>query len=137
MPIDGRAGKVEPLYFRDCAELLCSRQHTAVANQRSLIDQTKWSCGKIAAELAAIAVHVITGLGRHRKLMARFANSLLRSMKQRFGHCARIRTAPLFAFFFDGAHPLKGVVGREAKSRAEYPIKKFFWGFFVVIKNKL
>ncbi len=63
----------------------------------------------MAAELAAIAVHVVTGLGRHRQLMARFANSLLRSMKQRFGDCARICTAHRLALLFDGDDHLKGV----------------------------
>ena len=63
----------------------------------------------MAAELAAIAVHAITGLGRQRQLMARFANPLLRSLKQRFGHCARIRTANRFALLSDGDHQLKGV----------------------------
>src|ERR1041385_1872644 len=119
MPIDSRAGKVELLCFRDRAKFLCSCPHAVVANQRCLVDQTKWGCGKIAAELAAIAVHVVTGMGRHRKLMARFANSLLRSMKQRFGYCARIRTAHRFALLFDGDHHLKGAAWREAEYRAE------------------
>ena len=119
MPIDGRAGKVELFCLRDRAELLCRCQHTVVAHQRCLIDQTKWGCGKMAAELAAIAVHAVAGLGRHRQLMARFANSLLRGMKQRFGDCARIGTAHRLALLSDGDHHLKGIGRREAEYRAE------------------
>src|SRR5215212_10272446 len=39
MPLNGSTGKVKPLCFRDGAELLCSCQHTVVADQRRLADQ--------------------------------------------------------------------------------------------------
>src|SRR6202008_1298511 len=102
----------------------------------ALLTKRRGGCG-IAAELAAISVHFITGLGRHRKLMARFANSLLRSMKQRFGHCARIRTAHRFALLFDGDHHLKGVGRRQTEYRAEQASYKILGGVLVIMKNEL
>lgn len=70
MPFNGRASKVEPLCFRDGAELLCSCQYTVVADQRRLADQTERVLGKLAAQLAAIIADIFAGPGRHRQLMA-------------------------------------------------------------------
>jgi 23S rRNA G2445 N2-methylase RlmL len=137
MPIDGRAGKVELLYFSDRAEFLCGCQHAVVANQRCLTDPTERGCGKIAAELAAIAAQVVTGLGRHQQLMARFADTLVRSLQQRFGRCARIRTANCFALLVDGDHQLKGVAQRQAENRAEQVDHKILRGVPVIMKNEL
>src|SRR3954471_21395508 len=137
MPVDGRAGKIELFCLRDRAELLCRCQHAIVAHQRGLVDQTKRGCRKMAAELAAIAVHAVAGLGRHRQLMARFANSLLRGLPQRFGHRARIRTANCFALLFDSNHHLEGVRLRDAEYGAEQTNHKAPRGIFVVMKNDL
>ena len=136
VPIDGRAGKVEPLCFRDRAQFLCRGQHTVLANQRRLLDQAEWCYGKIAAELAAIAVHAVTGLGRHRQVMAGFANALLRRVKQRFGHCARIRAAHRLAFLFDADHHLEGVGRREAEYRTEQTGHKNLRGVVIVMKHE-
>jgi len=70
MPFNGGTGKVEPLCFRDGAELLCSCQHTVVADQRRLADQTERILGKLAAQLAAIIADIFAGVSRHRQLIA-------------------------------------------------------------------
>src|ERR1700730_686246 len=90
MPFNSGTGKVEPSCFRDGAELLCSCQHTVVADQRRLADQTERVLGKLTAQLAAIIVDVFAGLGRHRQLMARSANSLLCRLQHRLGRRTRI-----------------------------------------------
>jgi hypothetical protein len=101
VPFNRGTGKVKPLCFRDGAELLCSCQHTVVADQRRLADQTERVLGKLAAQLTAIIAYVIAGLGRHRQLMARRPDTLLCSLQVGLSDSARIRAANRFAPLFD------------------------------------
>ena len=109
MPFNGRAGKVEPPCFRDGGELLCSCQHTVVADQCRFADQTERVLGKLAAQLAAIIDDVIAGLGRHRQLMARRPDSLLCSLQEGLSDSPRIRAANRFAPLFDCDHHYNSV----------------------------